>query len=86
MQPTAIDNLSSARRSIEPERLLDDPHQKVLRVPHRLEQAAGAQFDVTLRFRWQATNEEPHHFAGFNLGHLKHQVSRLRYASHDVRG
>ena len=57
----------------------DEPNQKVIRVLHRLELAAGASFDISLRFQWQASPEEPNRFDCVNLMYFRHPVGTLKY-------
>lgn len=60
--------------------LVDHPNQKVIRVLPQLELKPGDEFDLTLKFRWQATMSEPHDFDGFNLMLFRHPVAHLKYS------
>ncbi|MCA1621003.1 MAG: metallophosphoesterase [Acidobacteria bacterium] len=81
---TAVDNLTT--KVITHKVLVDEDHRKVVRVRPRKELLPGDRFDVTLKFRWQATKSEPNHFDGVNLMYfnqpdkdLDHVVERLKY-------
>jgi 3',5'-cyclic AMP phosphodiesterase CpdA len=57
----------------------DFPNQKVLLVHHYTPLTPGAEFDLTLKFKWQASASEPNDFDGINLMYFKHPVETLRY-------
>jgi hypothetical protein len=62
---------------VEP--IKDFPNQKVLLVHYYKPLMPGGEFDLTLEFKWQASNTEPNDFDGINLMYFKHPVDRLRY-------
>lgn len=78
MQLSAHDNLHDCPLSIKI--LQDDGLQKVIRVLHRLELKQDDSFDLTLKFRWQATPSEPHDFDGLNLMYFRHPIAKLSYS------
>jgi 3',5'-cyclic AMP phosphodiesterase CpdA len=61
------------------EAIKDFPNQKVLLVHHFKPLMTGAEFDLTLEFRWQASATEPNDFDGINLMYFKHPVGKLHY-------
>ncbi len=80
----AFDNLTG--KEITYQILIDENHRKVVRVRPRVELTPGDRFDVTLKFRWQATESEPNHFDGVNLMYFNladrdagHVAESLRY-------
>lgn len=84
MNLQAIDNLAPQSPDRQPVRLTvkkvkDYPTQKVIRVLHDLQKAPGDEFDITLCFQWQASEEEPNDFDGVNLMCFRHPISRLVY-------
>lgn len=79
----ATDN--ARNEEIEPSVLFNEPNRKVVRVRPRKLLAPGEEFDVTLRFQWQATRDEPNHLDALNLMYFhpdkrkKHVARTLRY-------
>jgi len=57
----------------------DDPIQKLIFVKHRTPLKVNEEFDITLKFVWQASKDEPNSFDGLNLMGFRHPVARLRY-------
>lgn len=57
----------------------DFPNQKVLLVHFDKPLMPGAQFDLTLSFKWQSTENEPNDYDGINLMYFKYPVDRVRY-------
>jgi len=65
--------------SLEVEYVKDFPNQKVLLVHFDKPLMRGAQFDLTLSFKWQSTENEPNDYDGINLMYFKYPVNKLSY-------
>lgn len=73
----AIDN--ETQQELHIELIVDDFRQKIIRVLHKLELEPLEDFDISLKFNWQASKDEPHDFDGLNLMYFKHPIGCLKY-------
>jgi 3',5'-cyclic AMP phosphodiesterase CpdA len=80
MELEAMDNNTDQKLHIE--FIIDELRQKIIRVLHQLELAPQQEFDISLKFKWQASNDEPHHFDGLNLMYFLHPIERLKYQAY----
>lgn len=78
----ATDNLRAER--MDSSVLFNEPNRKVVRVRPGGPLAPGEAFDVTLKFQWQATREEPNHFDALNLMYF-HPDKRQRHVARALR-
>lgn len=54
--------------------------QKVIRVLHTRPISPGTEFDITLEFGWQASEQEPHHNDAVNLMYFLREVGCFSYS------
>lgn len=79
MDLSAKDNINDSELTISDPPVLDKPNQKIIRVLHKLELKPASKFDITLNFKWQASDAEPNDFDGINLMYFKYPVGCLMY-------
>jgi 3',5'-cyclic AMP phosphodiesterase CpdA len=79
MQFRARDNRTS--EALDPEIIEDTPYQKVVRVLYRSRRAVDAEFDITVEFIWETTQQETHCWDLFNLSYY---VGPLELFDYDI--